>query len=144
MDARHKVEAGYDRIAEQYLGYDRIAEQYLMSKNFDDPMTLAALEELAHGIPHGATALDLGCGAGVPVTHWLAILPADWLSDLERTHMPAGVEPFDRRAIAGALVTTFEMVGRHFQALGEQAGGGFEPEWYGRLHRQMKTELSTF
>ncbi len=62
MDNRHLVEEGYDRIAEDYL----------RSKNPTDPTTLAALEELARGRPRGGTALDLGCGAGVPVTQWLA------------------------------------------------------------------------
>ena len=62
MISRHKVEAGYDQIAEQYL----------LTKNVDDPVTLAALEELARGLPEDGTALDLGCGAGVPVTQWLA------------------------------------------------------------------------
>lgn len=53
-------------------GYDRIAEQYLAGKDPEDPVTLAALEELAAGLPAGAAVLDLGCGAGVPVTQWLA------------------------------------------------------------------------
>jgi trans-aconitate methyltransferase len=61
MDPRRQVEAGYDRVAEQYLA----------AKNADDPVMLAALEMLARGIPTGS-ALDLGCGAGVPVTQWLA------------------------------------------------------------------------
>jgi ubiquinone/menaquinone biosynthesis C-methylase UbiE len=59
---RNKVEAGYDHMAEQYLA----------TKKSDDIVTLAALEELARGLPDGATALDLGCGAGVPVMQWLA------------------------------------------------------------------------
>ena len=62
MDPRDKVEAGYDRMAEQYLA----------SKHVDDPTTLAALEALAQGLAKGSKALDLGCGAGVPVTQWLA------------------------------------------------------------------------
>ena len=62
MDPWHQVEAGYDRIAEQYLS----------AKNVHDPGLLAALEELARGLPVGGKALDLGCGAGVPVTQWLA------------------------------------------------------------------------
>jgi ubiquinone/menaquinone biosynthesis C-methylase UbiE len=56
-------------------GYDRVAERYLASKDPEDPTTLAALaalEELARGFSSGAAVLDLGCGAGVPVTRWLA------------------------------------------------------------------------
>ena len=59
---RHTVEAGYDRMAEHYLA----------GKDPEDPLALAALEELARDLPPGAAVLDLGCGAGVPVTRWLA------------------------------------------------------------------------
>ena len=52
-------------------GYDRIAERYLATKDPEDPQTLAALEELARELRTGAAVLDLGCGAGVPVTRWL-------------------------------------------------------------------------
>ncbi len=62
MNNQHKVEAGYDYMAEGYLA----------SKDTHDPVTLAALEDLARGLPDGGTALGLGCGAGVPVTQWLA------------------------------------------------------------------------
>ncbi|HEX2183035.1 MAG TPA: class I SAM-dependent methyltransferase [Rubrobacteraceae bacterium] len=64
MNETHK------RVVEE--GYDRMAESYLGSKDPEDPTTLAALEELAQGLPAGAAVLDLGCGAGVPVTRWLA------------------------------------------------------------------------
>ncbi|HEY6690346.1 MAG TPA: class I SAM-dependent methyltransferase [Rubrobacter sp.] len=53
-------------------GYDRMAEQYLASKDPEDPLALAALEDLASLLPPEAAVLDLGCGAGVPVTRWLA------------------------------------------------------------------------
>lgn len=53
-------------------GYDRVAEQYLSTKDAEDPTTLTALEELASGLPRGSAILDLGCGAGVPATRWLA------------------------------------------------------------------------
>jgi cyclopropane fatty-acyl-phospholipid synthase-like methyltransferase len=53
-------------------GYDRVAERYLATKDAEDPTTLAALEELARELPPYAAVLDLGCGAGVPVTRWLA------------------------------------------------------------------------
>jgi cyclopropane fatty-acyl-phospholipid synthase-like methyltransferase len=53
-------------------GYDRMAEKYLATKDPEDPLALAALEDLASVVPQGAAVLDLGCGAGVPVTRWLA------------------------------------------------------------------------
>ena len=53
-------------------GYDRVAESYLATKNTEDPTTRAALEELTRDLPPGAAILDLGCGAGIPVTRWLA------------------------------------------------------------------------
>src|SRR5713226_920999 len=62
LDPRQIVEAGYDRIAEQYLA----------GKDPHDPVTLAGLERLAQTLPPGVAVLDLGCGAGVPVTRWLA------------------------------------------------------------------------
>lgn len=52
-------------------GYDRMAEQYLATKDPEDPLALAALEDLASLLPPGAAVLDLGCGAGVPVTRRL-------------------------------------------------------------------------
>lgn len=53
-------------------GYDFMAKQYLATKDPKDPLALAALEDLASVVPQGAAVLDLGCGAGVPVTRWLA------------------------------------------------------------------------
>ena len=60
----------FKRVVE--AGYDRVAKAYLSSKDAEDPATLAALEELERELPPGAAVLDLGCGAGVPVTRWLA------------------------------------------------------------------------
>jgi 2-polyprenyl-3-methyl-5-hydroxy-6-metoxy-1,4-benzoquinol methylase len=53
-------------------GYDRMSEQYLATKDLEDPLALRALEDLASLLPSQAAVLDLGCGAGVPVTRWLA------------------------------------------------------------------------
>ena len=60
----------FKRVVE--TGYDRVAERYLASKDAEDPTPLVALEELARELSPGAAVLDLGCGAGVPVTRWLA------------------------------------------------------------------------
>ena len=77
-------------------GYDRVAERYLATKDDEDPVALAALEDLARRLPAGAAVLDLGCGAGVPATRWLterfAVTGVD-LSErqlkLARRHAPA-------------------------------------------------------
>ena len=53
-------------------GHDRMAEQYLITKDPEDPLALAALEETCQDLRPGAPLLDLGCGAGVPVTLRLA------------------------------------------------------------------------
>ena len=53
-------------------GYDRVAGQYLATKNPEDPLALSALEEMARDLKPNAPVLDLGCGAGVPATRWLA------------------------------------------------------------------------
>jgi SAM-dependent methyltransferase len=58
------------RLVEQ--GYDRIADDYLASKAPLGPETEALLHALTAGLGPDARVLDLGCGAGVPVTAWLA------------------------------------------------------------------------
>ncbi len=60
----------HKRVVE--AGYDRMAEQYLSTKDPDDELTLEALGDLTRGLPPDAAVLDLGCGAGIPATHWLA------------------------------------------------------------------------
>ena len=62
MDRKRLVEAGYDRIAADYTA----------SKTPLGTATEALPVALTSGLGAGAVVLDLGCGAGVPVTHWLA------------------------------------------------------------------------
>lgn len=51
-----------------------MAEAYLASKSRGEEtrMVYADMEALAELLPEGARVLDLGCGAGVPATQWLA------------------------------------------------------------------------
>ena len=65
------LSASFKRTVE--AGYDRIADQYLASKDPEDPATLAALEELAGELAPGAPVLDLGCGPGGDES-WLWVL----------------------------------------------------------------------
>jgi 2-polyprenyl-3-methyl-5-hydroxy-6-metoxy-1,4-benzoquinol methylase len=62
-DQRHIVESGYDRMAEGYL----------RSRDENDPAIVSALEEFAGYLPEAGKVLDLGCGAGIPVTRWLTL-----------------------------------------------------------------------
>ena len=79
-------------------GYDRMAEQYLATKDPEDPLALRALADLATLLPKEAAVLDLGCGAGVPVTRWLAdrgfaVTGVDVSAkqlELARTYVPDG------------------------------------------------------
>jgi cyclopropane fatty-acyl-phospholipid synthase-like methyltransferase len=55
------------------LGYDRIADLYL--ERFGRSSVRAAkLAEVIKQLPAGASILDLGCGAGIPIAHDLVTL----------------------------------------------------------------------
>jgi 2-polyprenyl-3-methyl-5-hydroxy-6-metoxy-1,4-benzoquinol methylase len=79
-------------------GYEQIGEHYLATRDPEDPLTLRALEDLASLLPSEAAVLDLGCGAGVPVTRWLAdrgfaVTGVDVSAkqlELARTYVPDG------------------------------------------------------
>ena len=53
-------------------GYDLVADQYLATKDTGDRAALETLEALSGVLSPGAAVLDLGCGAGIPSTRWLA------------------------------------------------------------------------
>jgi hypothetical protein len=73
--------------------------------------------------------------------HFSDVLPPDHLADLAYTYQTGSTTPLDPAALAGALLRVCEMTGKHLQALSDQAGGGFEPEWYWRLHAQTAEKL---
>ena len=76
--------------------------------------------------------------------HLSEVLPKDFIEDLNETRIEAGRSPRDTSSVAEALLRTFKVVGRHLQALSDQAGGGFEAEWYDRLYGQTAEELRSF
>ncbi len=101
-------EAEHRRTVER--GYDRVAEHYLATKDPEDPLTLAVLEDLARDVVPGAPVLDLGCGAGVPVTRWL----------VDRGFAVTGVDLSERqlelarRLVPGATFVRADMSGLDF------------------------------
>ena len=63
IDAKRIVADGYDRIAERYFAW---------SDERPSAVRLAWLDRALAVIPPGTDVLDLGCGAGVPMTRALA------------------------------------------------------------------------
>src|SRR5262245_30575553 len=57
------VADGYDEIAQRYLAWSALRPS---------PERMRSLGQLLDLLPGGAEVLELGCGAGVPVTHALA------------------------------------------------------------------------
>lgn len=98
-DGRRIVEAGYDRIAEHYLA----------GKGPLEPETLALLERTVRGLPPDAAVLDLGCGAGVPVTRWLAERFAVTGVDLSARQLELA-----RHNVPGATFVQADMAGLTF------------------------------
>ena len=61
----------YDYKAMVKAGYNAIVAKYLASRSTDSE-DIQLLDELVQRLPRGATVLDAGCGAGVPVTRTLS------------------------------------------------------------------------
>ncbi len=93
-------------------GYDRVAERYLATKDPEDPLVLSALEEVARELPPGAPVLDLGCGAGVPATRWLARRGFD----VTGVDLSEGQLGLARRLVPGATFLKADMAELDFDA----------------------------
>lgn len=76
--------------------------------------------------------------------HLSEVLPVEFLADLEETYIAADQSPRESSSIAEALLRTFKVLGKYIQALSDQAGGGFESEWYDRLYDQTQEEIRPF
>ncbi len=72
------------------------------------------------------------------------IFPPEFIADLRTTYTEAGPSPLDLAASATALIRTFAVLGKHLLALSDQAGGGFEPEWYGYMFEKLKLDLREY
>ena len=58
--------------------------------------------------------------------------------------LKADESPRDPSALASALMGTFKVLRRHIKASSDEAGGGFEPEWFDRLYNQTEEEFRSF
>lgn len=76
--------------------------------------------------------------------HLSEILPEEFLSDLDRTYEVTAASEKDPGGIAAQTLTTLEIAGQHLQAMGEQVGGGFEPEWYQLMLSKTREQFQPF
>ena len=125
-------------------GYDRVAEKYLATKDPQDPLAVSALEELSRELWPGAPVLDLGCGAGVPATRWLA----DRGFDVTGVDLSEGQLDLARRLVPGATFLKADMAELDFDAGTFDAGVAFHsiihvpreehPALFGKIQRWLK------
>jgi cyclopropane fatty-acyl-phospholipid synthase-like methyltransferase len=135
------VNHSFKRVVE--TGYDHVAERYLAGKDAEDPTTLAALEELTRELPPDAAVLDLGCGAGVPVTRWLsqrfAVTGVDISArqlELARRHVPAARFLKADMADLGLAPETFNAVVALHSII--HVPRAEHPALLGNIHRWLK------
>ncbi|MEZ4711852.1 MAG: hypothetical protein R3A44_32000 [Caldilineaceae bacterium] len=76
--------------------------------------------------------------------HFSEILPPAFQSDLAYTYLAAGADPLDPATLAAATLRTFEMYGKHLQALSDAHNGPFKADWYWRLFAQTQEKLAPF
>jgi ubiquinone/menaquinone biosynthesis C-methylase UbiE len=129
-------------IVEQ--GYDRMAERYLESKDAQDPVTVAALEEMSRLLPPGAAVLDLGCGPGVPVARWLsehgyAVTGVDISArqlELARQQVPGATFVKSDMSALDFSPGTFDAVVSFYSII--HVPRGEQPALLGRVYRWLK------
>jgi SAM-dependent methyltransferase len=61
-----------DHITTVREGYDAIAERYHQSRETKEDLNVAWLDGLRHLLPPEGRVVDLGCGAGVPISRYFA------------------------------------------------------------------------
>ncbi len=132
--------AGEEIVA---TGYDHMAASYLRAKDPADPLVIAALERLAARLAPSAAVLDLGCGAGVPATQWLAqrfaVTGVDVSArqlELARIHAPGAT-------LVQASMTEVELAPATFDAVVAlhsiiHVPRAAQPALLGRIHRWLK------
>lgn len=100
-DAKLLVAKAYTHIAEGFL--ERLRDE-------PSERTRAYLERLSDGLPASARILDLGCGAGVPYTRWLAARFRVTGVDIARGQLALA-----RRNVPGAAFALADMSSAQFR-----------------------------
>jgi SAM-dependent methyltransferase len=100
IDPKRVVADGYDTIAERYFEW---------SDASPSPTRLAWLERAVRRIPLGSDVLDLGCGAGIPMTRALAAGRRVTGVDLSARQIELGQRNVPEATFIQADMTTLEL-----------------------------------
>lgn len=86
----------------------------------------------------------LNIGYSSRYKHFSEFLPPAWGQQFLETYVqddPTALEP---AALARSYIRLLELWGEHLHALGEQAGGGFQADWFARIQTQVVEQLNAF
>jgi ubiquinone/menaquinone biosynthesis C-methylase UbiE len=103
------------KLVEQ--GYDRIAREYTAWRAEEPSLFRAELEDFASRLPADAAVLDVGCGAGVPVTRWLAERSRVTGVDLSAEQLALARARVPRAAFLRQDMTALDVPARSFDAV---------------------------
>lgn len=86
----------------------------------------------------------LNIGYSCRYKHFSEFMPPAWNQQFLETYVqgdPAQLEP---AALARSYIRLLELWGEHLHALGEQAGGGFQADWFSLVQIQVTDQLNSF
>lgn len=86
----------------------------------------------------------LNIGYSSRYKHFSEFMPPAWAKQFIDTYVQGDPSRLDPAAMARAYIRLLQLWGEHLQALGEQAGGGFQPTWFFGIQRQVIQQLTTF
>ena len=107
-ELKRNVAAAYDHIAEGFL--ERLREQ-------PSERILPYLERVTQGLGRDARVLDLGCGAGVPFTRWLAARVRVLGVDISRGQLALARRLVPNAALLCADMATLQLRPASFDAI---------------------------
>jgi SAM-dependent methyltransferase len=108
IDPKRIVAEGYDRIAERYLAWSDLRPS---------PTRLSYLALALELIPPGSDVLDLGCGAGIPMTAALANGRTVTGVDISETQLEMARRNVPDGTFLQADMTTLSFEGASFDAV---------------------------
>lgn len=86
----------------------------------------------------------LNIGYSCRYKHFSEFMPPAWNQQFLATYVQGDPTKLEPAALARAYSRLLELWGEHLRALGEQAGGGFQADWFAHVQMQVIDQLNTF